>query len=143
MEAGNVDLAQRMLEAAVADSIRCPTTSWIFAVASYADVAAELHAEAPARLLLDLLAPFDDQVLFIGATAGSPVAYYCGGLESVLGRYNEAEETFRQSSRAQCQGSWSLLPQPPLAVGPHALVPRSPRRSRTSSRPPPKPTEQP
>ena len=78
---------------------------WIFAVASYADVATELHAEGPARLLLDLLVPFDDQLLFIGATAGSPVAYYCGSLESVLGRYNEAEEALRSSSRDQCQRS--------------------------------------
>ena len=79
MEAGNVDTARQMLEAAAADLTSLPyDVVWIFAVASYADVATELRAEAPARLLLDLLAPFDDQVLFIGATAGSPVAYYCG-----------------------------------------------------------------
>ena len=105
MEAGNVDTAQQMLEAAAADLISLPyDVVWIFAVASYADVAAELHAEAPARLLLDLLAPFDDQVLFIGATAGSPVAYYCGSLESVLGRYNEAEEHFAKAAEISARG---------------------------------------
>jgi tetratricopeptide (TPR) repeat protein len=105
MEAGNVDTAQRMLEAAVADLTSLPyDVVWIFAVASYADVATELHAEAPARLLLDLLAPFDDQVLFIGATAGSPVAYYCGSLESVLGRYDEAEKHFAKAAELNARG---------------------------------------
>jgi len=105
MEAGNVDMAERMLEAAVADITSLPyDVVWIFAVASYADVATELHAEAPARLLLDLLAPFDDQVLFIGATAGSPVAYYCGSLESVLGRYDEAEKHFAKAAELNARG---------------------------------------
>ena len=105
MEAGNVDTARQMLEAAAADLASLPyDVVWIFAVASYADVATELRAEAPARLLLDLLAPFDDQVLFIGATAGSPVAYYCGGLESVLGRYNEAEAHFAKAAELNARG---------------------------------------
>ena len=105
MEAGNVDTARQMLEAAAADLTSLPyDVVWIFAVASYADVATELCAEAPARLLLDLLAPFDDQVLFIGATAGSPVAYYCGSLESVLGRYGEAETHFAKAAELNARG---------------------------------------
>ena len=105
MEAGNVDTARQMLEAAAADLTSLPyDVVWIFAVASYADVATELRAEAPARLLLDLLAPFDDQVLFIGATAGSPVAYYCGSLESVLGRYDEAETHFAKAAELNARG---------------------------------------
>jgi class 3 adenylate cyclase/tetratricopeptide (TPR) repeat protein len=105
MEGGNVDTAHRMLEAAAADLTSLPyDVVWIFAVASYADVATELQAEAPARLLLDLLAPFDDQVLFIGATAGSPVAYYCGSLESVLGRYDEAERHFAKAAELNARG---------------------------------------
>ena len=105
MEAGNVDTAHQMLEAAAADLTSLPyDVVWIFAVASYADVATELRAEVPARLLLDLLKPFDDQVLFIGATAGSPVAYYCGGLESVLGRYNDAERHFAKAAELNARG---------------------------------------
>ena len=105
MEAGNVETAHRMLEIAAADLTSLPyDVVWIFAVASYADVAAELHAEAPARLLLDLLTPFEDQVLFIGATAGSPVAYYCGSLESVVGRYNEAERHFAKADELNARG---------------------------------------
>lgn len=105
MEAGNVDTARQMLEEAAADLTSLPyDVVWIFAVASYADVATELRAEAPARLLLNLLAPFDDQVLFIGATAGSPVAYYCGSLESVLGRYDEAETHFAKAAELNARG---------------------------------------
>jgi class 3 adenylate cyclase/tetratricopeptide (TPR) repeat protein len=105
MEAGNVDTAHQMLEAAAADLASLPyDVVWIFAVASYADVATELRAEAPSQLLLDLLAPFDDQVLFIGATAGSPVAYYCGTLESVLGRYNEADTHFAKAAELNASG---------------------------------------
>ncbi len=105
MEAGNVDTARQMLDAAAANLTSLPyDVVWIFAVASYADVATELQAEAAARLLLDLLAPFDDQVLFIGATAGSPVAYYCGGLESVLGLYDQAETHFAKAAELNARG---------------------------------------
>ena len=105
LEAGNVDTARQMLDAAAADLTSLPyDVVWIFAVASYADVATELRAEAPARLLLDLLLPFDDQVLFIGATAGSPVAYYCGGLESVLGLHNDAETHFAKAAELNARG---------------------------------------
>ncbi len=105
MEAGHVDTARRMLDAAAADLTSLPyDVVWIFAVASYADVASELRAEAPARVLLDLLAPFDEQVLFIGATAGSPVAYYCGSLESVLGRYDEADAHFAKAAELNARG---------------------------------------
>ncbi len=105
VEAGNVETAHQMLEAAATELTSLPyDVVWIFAVASYADVATELQAEGPARLLLDLLAPFDDQVLFIGATAGSPVAYYCGSLESVLGRYDEAENHFAKAAEISARG---------------------------------------
>jgi tetratricopeptide (TPR) repeat protein len=105
LEAGNLDAARQMLEAAAADLTSLPyDVVWIFAVAAYADVATELRADAPARLLLDLLGPFDDQVLFIGATAGCPVAYYCGSLESVLGRYEEADTHFAQAAELNARG---------------------------------------
>lgn len=105
MEAGNFDTARQMLDAAAADLTSLPyDVLWIFAVASYADVATELRAEAPARLLLDLLAPFDEQVLFIGATAGTSVAYYCGGLESVLGLYDQAETHFAKAAELNARG---------------------------------------
>jgi tetratricopeptide (TPR) repeat protein len=105
MEAGNFDTARQMLEAAASELASLPyDVVWIFAVASYADVATELRAETPARLLLDLLAPFDDQILFIGATVGSPVAYYCGSLESVLGRYDEAETHFAKAAELNARG---------------------------------------
>ena len=69
-----------------------------------AEVASELRAEEPARRLLELLAPFEDQVLFIGATAGSSVAYHCASLESVLGRYDDAERHFAMASECHLLG---------------------------------------
>ena len=110
MEAGNFDTARQMLDAAAADLTSLPyDVLWIFAVASYADVATELRAEAPARLLLDLLAPFDEQVLFIGATAGTSVAYYCGGLESVLGLYDQAETHFAKAAELNARGQMEFV----------------------------------
>jgi len=63
-----------------------------------------LCAEEPARQLLELLAPFDDQVLFIGATAGNSVAYLCASLESVLGRHDEADRHFAMASERHLRG---------------------------------------
>ncbi len=127
-----------MLEAAVADLDSLPyDVVWIFAVASYADVAIELRAEAPARLLLDLLMAFDDQVLFIGATAGSPVAYYCGGLESVLGRYDEAETHFAKAAELNASGQMEFAAAVTFLQWGRMLSARGgPGDARTSPRPP-------
>ena len=138
LEGGDADTARQMLEAATADLASLPyDVVWIFAVASYADVATELRAEMPARLLLDLLAPFDEQVLFIGATAGSPVASYCGGLESVLGRFNEAEAHFVKAAELNAAGQMQFAAAVTHLQWGRMLSARSrPRRSRSSPRTP-------
>ena len=105
LQAGDPDRAHHLLEAAVADLASVPyDVLWIFVMANYAEVATQLKAEGPARQLLDLLTPFDDQILFIGATAGSPVAHHCGALESVLGHYNEADRHFAVASEFNARG---------------------------------------
>jgi len=105
LQAADPDGARRLLESAALDLASVPyDVLWIFALANYAEVAAELRAEGPARQLLELLAPFDDQVLFIGATAGSSVAYHCASLESVLGRYAEAERHFAMAADRHARG---------------------------------------
>ena len=63
-----------------------------------------MRTEEPARRLLEKLAPFDDQVLFIGATAGSSVAYHCASLESVLGHYDDANHHFAVASECHLRG---------------------------------------
>ena len=105
LQAGDLDGARRLLEAATDDLASVPyDVLWIFALANYSEVASELRAEEAARRLLELLAPFDDQVLFIGATAGSSVAYHCASLESVLGRYDDAERHFAMASERHRHG---------------------------------------
>jgi tetratricopeptide (TPR) repeat protein len=105
LQAGDLDGARRLLEAAIVDIASVPyDVLWIFALANYSEVASELRAEDPALRLLELLAPFDDQVLFIGATAGSSVAYHCASLESVLGRYEDADRHFAMASECHLRG---------------------------------------
>ena len=105
LQAGDRAGAGRLLESAGADLASVPyDVLWIFTLANYSEVASELRAEEPARQLLELLTPFDDQVLFIGATAGNSVAHLCGSLESVLGRYDEAERHFTMASECHLRG---------------------------------------
>jgi class 3 adenylate cyclase/tetratricopeptide (TPR) repeat protein len=105
LQAGDLDGARRLLEAAIVDIASVPyDVLWIFALANYSEVASELRAEDSALRLLELLAPFDDQVLFIGATAGSSVAYHCASLESVLGRYEDADRHFAMASECHLRG---------------------------------------
>jgi class 3 adenylate cyclase len=105
LQAGHPAGARRLLEAATADLDALPyDVLWIFALANYCEVASELRAEEPAQRLLELLAPFDDQVLFIGATAGSSVAYHCASLEWVLGRYDDAERHLAVASEFHRRG---------------------------------------
>lgn len=105
LQAGDLDGARRLLESAGAGLASVPyDVLWIFALANYSEVASELRTEEPARQLLELLAPFDDQVLFIGATAGNSVAYLCACLESVLGRYDEADRHFALASEHHLRG---------------------------------------
>jgi len=105
LQAGDLDGARLLLESAAAGLASVPyDVLWIFALANYSEVASELRAEEPARQLLELLAPFDGQVLFIGATAGNSVAYVCACLESVLGRYDEADRHFALASEQHFRG---------------------------------------
>ncbi len=105
LQAGDLDGAGRLLESAGADLASVPyDVLWIFTLANYSEVASELCAEEPARQLLELLAPFEDQVLFIGATAGNSVAYLCASLEAVLDRCDEADRHFAMASELHRRG---------------------------------------
>jgi hypothetical protein len=64
----------------------------------YAVVATELRAAGPAAALYDLLAPYHDQIPFIGTLGYFPTASTLGGLATVLGRYEEAEAHFAQAA---------------------------------------------
>ena len=67
-------------------------------------MAVELRATGPARKLYDLLAPYHEQVPFIGTLGFFPVALSLGGLASVLGRYDEAEAHFAEAAELTARG---------------------------------------
>ena len=72
---------------------------WLDGVTAYAEVAIELHREPPAERLVELLAPYHDQVGFNGLMPLEPVAHYLGGLASVLGRWEESEAYFIEATQ--------------------------------------------
>jgi tetratricopeptide (TPR) repeat protein len=97
----DVDQAEALalLEAAAAQSFDLPVgIGWLEAVTAYAHVAIELRALGPAALLFGLMGPYRAQVGFNGLMPLEPVAMYLGGLASVMGRFQEAEDFFVQSA---------------------------------------------
>ncbi len=106
LDAGEDATALGQLEQAAADGfVHVPRdTAWFDAISLYAHVAIELQAPAPAESLVELLAPYPNQVPCQCLTAHEPTAYMLGGLLSVLGHYDEAEQqldkALRMSDRA-------------------------------------------
>ena len=101
LDAGEEAEALALLEAAAADGFSSlpMDIGWLDGVTAYAEVAIELHVEAAATLLLDLLAPFHGQLGFNGLMPLEPVAHYLGGLATVLGRWAESEAYFAESGQ--------------------------------------------
>jgi hypothetical protein len=100
LDAGEEHEALALLEGAAADGFTSlpMDIGWLDGVTGYAEVAIELHVVNPAALLLDLLASYHDQVGYNGLMPLEPVAHYLGGLASVLGRWEESEAYFVEST---------------------------------------------
>lgn len=100
LEAGNSATAVGLLDSAASDGFASLPLDflWMMGVTFYALVAVELRATGPAGRLYELLAPFHEQVPFIGTLGSFPVALSLGGLASVLGRYEDAESHFTQAT---------------------------------------------
>ena len=138
MEAGNVDTARQMLEDAAADLTSLPyDVVWIFAVASYADVATELHAEVAGSTALGSARAVRRPGSLHrghGRKPGGVLLRQPGVGARPLRR---GRDPLRQGSPAQRQGSDGVRGRRNApGVGPHALGPRRPRRSRTGPRSP-------
>ncbi len=82
---------------------------WMMGVTTYALVAVELRATDPARKLYDLLAPYHEQVPFIGTLGFFPAALALGGLASVLGRYDLAEAHFTEATELTTRGGMKFF----------------------------------
>ena len=72
---------------------------WTYGMVAYAEAAIRLEHAGSAATLYDLLAPFRDQVCFIGTTCEGPIAHYLGGLAAVLGRTEAAAGHFESAAR--------------------------------------------
>ncbi len=111
LEARNNATALDLLDAGAADGFASLPLDfiWMMGVTSYALVAVELRATGPAEKLYDLLAPYHEQVPFIGTLGFFPAALALGGLASVLGRYDMAEAHFTARHRARRPGCDEVL----------------------------------
>ena len=101
LDAGDESTALGLLERASADGfVHVPRdTAWFDAIALYARVAIELRAAGPSESLVELLEPYPNQVPCQCLTAHEPTACMLGGLLSVLGRYDEAEQQLEKALR--------------------------------------------
>ena len=94
---------------------------WLASLTLLAWAAVELRADVPAQQLYEMLVPYHDQLAWLGTGGGPPVACYLGGLASVLGRYDEAENYFIEATDLNTRGglefaaAWTRLPKTPLA----------------------------
>jgi DNA-binding SARP family transcriptional activator len=71
---------------------------WMTGMSCYAEAAIVRGDPSYALPLFEVLAPWVHQLSCNGATAEGPVSHFLGGLASVIGRYDEANEYFAISS---------------------------------------------
>ena len=111
LEAGNDATALDLLDAGASDGFASLPLDfiWMMGVTSYALVAVELRATGPAEKLYDLLAPYHEQVPFIGTLGFFPAALALGGLASVLGRYDVAETHFTEATELTTRGAMKFF----------------------------------
>ena len=93
---GQVDAARDLLRADSASRFAVLGVDWfwLYAIAAYAEVCARLGEAELAPALIDLLAPWNGQVVSSTATTTGAVALYLGMLSTVLGQYDDAEAQF-------------------------------------------------
>jgi len=105
LDAGNEEAAREMVDVAAADSFALPEdTGWFDAMVNYARVVLELQLAAHGERLIELLAPFRDQVPHNVLTPQPPVATFLGGLATVVERFEEAESYFEQAAELNSRG---------------------------------------
>ena len=103
VEADRFDEARAKLEIALAAGFDLPQDQvWITSIVDYADATIECDEARFAHPLYEKLAPFANQMPLNGASALSPIRHYLGGLATVLGHLDEADEHFARAA-AICQ----------------------------------------
>lgn len=95
VEAHRADDARRLLDEALAKDFDLPMDiNWLLGMVSYAEAAIECQDRRSADALFHRLAPYSDQCAWIGIFDSGPVSHYLGGLATVIGRYEDAENYF-------------------------------------------------
>jgi DNA-binding SARP family transcriptional activator/tetratricopeptide (TPR) repeat protein len=105
LESGDRNGARELVGRAAAESFSLPEdAAWLEGVIGYATVVIELHLSAEAEQLVELLAPFRDQIPHTTLIPYTPVATFLGGLASVLGRFEEGEAYFEEAAELNRRG---------------------------------------
>lgn len=77
---------------------RLPFASTLqLALTIYAEAAIRSGDAKSAGTLIGRLTPWSDQVVHTGATAAGPISHFLGGLHSILGAYDEADEWYERA----------------------------------------------
>jgi hypothetical protein len=74
-----------------------------FALTLYAEAAIRVGDEASAATLAERLAPWSDQVAHTGVTVSGPISHFLGGLCTLLGHYDEADDWYERAA-VICEG---------------------------------------
>ena len=103
VEGDDLDRAARLLDQFSAVGYVLPQDSaWLSGMVEYAEAAVECRSVQHAGHIFEQLVPFADQLIYNGVTCEGQVSHYLGGLQSVLGHYDEAESHFARSA-ALCE----------------------------------------
>ncbi len=99
VEGGQIDAACGLLQQFFASGLDLPlNATWTTGMHCYAEAAIECRDLTCAASILDQLRPWAHHLVYSGVSTGGPVVHVLGGLASVLGRFDEAEAYFAQSS---------------------------------------------
>jgi class 3 adenylate cyclase/tetratricopeptide (TPR) repeat protein len=105
LDAGNEEAARELVEEGAARSFALPDdNAWFDGMVFYTRVVIELRLRVHCEPLIELLAPFRDQVPHNGLLPQPPVAASLGGLATVLDRFEEAESYFVQAAELNTRG---------------------------------------
>ena len=109
LDAGDNVSARELVEAAEMDGFALPMdAAWLDGIVMYARPVIELHMSSAAKHLLELLAPYHQQVPNDSLMCHEPVAMFLGGIATVLGRHEEAEMYFAEAAELNAHGQMTF-----------------------------------